>query len=224
MSSKKSTQTRIRNAACVVYPDSAPENWVQILRNLHINVFISPLHDKDINPDGNEPKKPHYHVLLMFEGVKSPDQINEIFSSIGGVGFEVVSSLRGYARYLCHLDNPEKFQYSPDDVISIGFEVYQDVIGLPSDKYRVCSEILEWCSDNGVMYFSDLVLFAAAYRPDWFRALADNCTVFISAYFRSQNAKMSALARDPGNYTRANFSCADLSGQNLVGDDDAFSN
>lgn len=189
MSSKKSTQTRVRNAACVVYPDSAPKNWVELLRDLHINVFISPLHDKDTNPDGNEPKKPHFHVLLMYESVKTREQIDEVFSSIGGVGFEVVSSLRGYARYLCHLDNPEKYQYQVEDVISIGSEDYQSIIGLPSDKYKICKEMLQWCAENGVVYFSDLVEYSALHREDWFRALADNCTLFISTYFRSLHAR-----------------------------------
>ena len=31
---------------------------------------ISPLHDKDMNPD-NTPKKPHYHVILTYSGPTS---------------------------------------------------------------------------------------------------------------------------------------------------------
>ena len=83
------------------------------LDQLHVAALISPLHDKDTNPSG-EPKKPHYHVLLMFEGVKDYEtQVKPIFAEIGGVGREMVNSARGYARYLCHLDNPEKAQYEP---------------------------------------------------------------------------------------------------------------
>ena len=60
---------RTRNFATVVYPDSAPADWKEKLDQLHVAAFISPLHDKDINPNG-EPKKAHYHVLVMFEGQK----------------------------------------------------------------------------------------------------------------------------------------------------------
>ena len=107
MSEKKSraTDNRKRNFATVVYPESAPENWQEILAGMFVPAFISPLHDKDINPTG-EPKKPHYHVVVMNDGKKSIEQAQELFAAIGGVGCEVVQSIRGYARYLCHLDNP----------------------------------------------------------------------------------------------------------------------
>lgn len=189
----KGTQSRLRYAACVVYPESAPANWIQLLEDLHINVFISPLHDHDTNPDNDEPKKPHYHVLVMFDSMKSRDQIQEVFDLIAGVGFEVVSSLRGYARYLCHLDNPEKYQYKVDDVTVIGCEDYASIIGLPTDKYTLVAQMLQFCNDTGIIYFSDLLEFASENNQAWFRALCDNSTVVLSSYFRSKNAKYKAL-------------------------------
>ena len=70
MAKESQKDTRVRNFATVVYPESAPENWQEILAEQFIPAFISPLHDKDINPTG-EPKKPHYHVMIMYEGKKS---------------------------------------------------------------------------------------------------------------------------------------------------------
>ena len=52
---------RTRNFATVIYPESAPSDWKEILNQEFIPAFISPLHDRDTNPTG-EPKKPHYHV------------------------------------------------------------------------------------------------------------------------------------------------------------------
>ena len=98
---KTSGAGRTRNFATVVYPDSAPDNWQQILEEKFIPAIISPLHDSDVNPTG-EPKKPHYHVLIMFDGVKTKDQAIDVFDAIHGVGCERVNSIRGYARYLCH--------------------------------------------------------------------------------------------------------------------------
>ena len=47
MATKKQTGIKkTRSYATVVYPDSAPENWVEILRDLKFNAIISPLHDK----------------------------------------------------------------------------------------------------------------------------------------------------------------------------------
>ena len=116
MVSKKSDGSgRTRSYATVVYPESAPDNWLSILEESKVPCCVSPLHCDDFNPDG-EPKKAHYHVLLLFESVKSESQAREIFDTFGGVGCEKVNSVRGYARYLTHLDNPEKAQYSPSDV------------------------------------------------------------------------------------------------------------
>ena len=55
-----------RTWAFVIYPDSLPSNWEEIILNTGLPMAISPLHDKDINPDGTE-KKPHYHVIIYYE-------------------------------------------------------------------------------------------------------------------------------------------------------------
>ena len=56
---------RTRNFATVVYPDSenTPDNWQEILAEQFVPAFISPLHDKDVNPTG-EKKKAHYMKMV----------------------------------------------------------------------------------------------------------------------------------------------------------------
>ena len=83
MSNKKSNkkvpekETRTRTWTFVIYPESAPLNWRDKLDGLHIEWVESPLHDKDLNASG-EAKKPHIHILLLFGGVKSYEQVKEI--------------------------------------------------------------------------------------------------------------------------------------------------
>lgn len=178
--------TRTRNFATVVYPDSAPANWQDILSDQFIPAFISPLHDKDTNADG-EPKKPHWHVVVMFEGKKSMDQVTELFNLIGGVGCEVVKSTRGYARYLCHLDNPEKAQYNQEDVRSMGGADYIGTIGLIIDKYKAIGEMIDYCMANEVYSYSSLLEYCRMERFDWFRVLCDNGTVVIKEYLKSRS-------------------------------------
>ena len=103
MSENKSGLGRTRNFATIVYEDSAPANWKEILAQTFVPAFISPYHDRDINPDGT-PKKSHWHVLICFDSTKTLEQARDIFNLINGVGCEKVNSIRGYARYLCHLD------------------------------------------------------------------------------------------------------------------------
>jgi hypothetical protein len=178
--------TRTRNFATVVYPESAPEGWQNILTEQFVPAFISPLHDKDTNPTG-EPKKPHYHVVLMFEGKKSIEQVNELFSLIGGVGCEKVNSIRGYARYLCHLDNPEKAQYNQENVRSLGGADYVNTIGLITDKYKAIGEMIDFCMANEVYSYSQLLEYCRMERFDWFRILCDNGTVVIKEYLKSRS-------------------------------------
>ena len=42
---------RTRNFATVVYPESAPENWIDLLKRQCVPAFISPLHNEDRNAD-----------------------------------------------------------------------------------------------------------------------------------------------------------------------------
>lgn len=180
---------RTRNFATVVYPESAPDGWQQALRDTHVQAFISPLHDRDVNPDGT-PKKPHYHVLVMFDMVKSQEQAREFFAKIGGVGLEELNTLRGYARYLIHADNPEKAQYNASDVQELNGADYAEICALPSDKYRCIREMTAWCHDNGVTMFCDLFDYARDNRDDWYRALCDNSAFVVMCYLKSAGFKI----------------------------------
>lgn len=185
MAEKQST-ARTRNYATVVYPESAPENWEEILSGCFVPAFISPLHDKDVNPTG-EPKKPHHHVMILFDSVKTSEQAKEIFDKIGGVGCERVNSLRGYARYLCHLDNPEKAQYDVETVRSLCGADYTGTIGLATDKYKAIGEIIDFCIEKNLYSFSELLEYARMERFDWFRVLCDNGAVVVEKYLKSRS-------------------------------------
>lgn len=180
----KKKDDRARNFATVVYPDSAPSDWLDILSDQMIPAFVSPLHDKDLNPTG-EVKKPHFHVIVMFEGKKSKEQINDIFDLIGGVGLEVVKSMRGYARYLCHLDNPEKAQYNVDEVRAFCGADYLGIIGLPIDRYKAIGEMMDYISEEEIKSYAELLQIARLYHPDWFRVLCDSGTYVIKEFIKS---------------------------------------
>lgn len=177
---------RFRNFATVVYPDSenTPEDWLSIVSEFKTPVLVSPFHDSDLNPTG-EPKKPHYHVLIMFEGMKSQDQVKELFDQIGGVGLETVNSIRGYARYLCHLDNPDKHQYPPADVQQFSGADFFEIIGLPSDRYNVIGEMIDYCQAERIYSYATLLVYARHNRNDWFRILCDSGTIVMKEFLKS---------------------------------------
>lgn len=182
MATKTATK-RTRNFACIVYPESAPDNWVDLLQDEFVPALISPLHDFDKNPTG-EFKKPHYHIIIMFDSVKTCEQAKEIFAKIGGVGCEVVNSIRGYARYLCHLDNPEKWQYSCDKVRCLCGVDYYNIIGLATDKYQAIAEMIDFINENNIKSYKDLMTYCRFNNYGWFRVLCDNGTFVIKEFLK----------------------------------------
>ena len=175
--------SRTRNYACVVYPESAPKNWISILDSFHVASFISPLHEHDIDIEVSDfgevvetPKKSHYHVMIMFDSVKTSSQAMEIFSIIGGVGCIPIGSTRGYARYMCHLDNPEKYQYDINDVRQFGGADYLEVISTNTDKYLITHEIIEFIQSSNIHLYCDLVEYASENNYSWFKCLRDSPT------------------------------------------------
>lgn len=176
---------RTRNFATVVYPESAPADWMERLDQHHIAALVSPLHDKDKNPSG-EPKKAHYHVLLMFESPADYEsKVAPIFAEIGGVGRETVGSARGYARYLCHLDNPEKAQYSPSEVRCMGGADFYAVTNLPTDDLKLIIEIKNYCRDNGVYSLAELMDLAEFHHPEWLSLIVMSRCYVIDKYIKS---------------------------------------
>ena len=194
------TARRFRNFATVVYPDSenTPDHWLSILQDFKTPILVSPFHDQDINVTG-EPKKPHYHVLIMFEGMKSQDQVRELFDQVGGVGLETVNSLRGYARYLCHLDNPDKHQYFPGDVIQMCGVDYLEIIGLPSDRYELIGEMIDYCQAEYIFSYATLLIYARHNRQDWFRILCDSGTIVIKEFLKSFQWEQQQLLKGNGD-------------------------
>lgn len=190
---EKKVDDRKRNFATVIYPESLPPDWLDRLRSTMWKGFVSPLHDKDLNADGT-PKKPHYHVLIMFNqnSKKSYEtQIKPIFEQCFEKGFagrvEVISTT-GYARYLCHIDNPEKAQYNKSDIISFGGADYLSTINCAEDNLRVQDEILDFIDDNDVLYFHNLIQIARTTNREWYQFLLKNC-YFTREYLKSKNAE-----------------------------------
>lgn len=194
MSTKK--ESRGRNFATIVYPESAPENWLDLLCSYHVECIVSPLHDSDVkDDDSGELKKPHYHVMLMFNGNKSPDQMREIFTSIGGVGCERVESVRSMARYFCHLDEKDdrKPVYSTSAAMSFCGADYDNLINLPKDRYVAIREMIQYCVENDISSFGALLTHAMWHRDDWFRALCDNSSFVMDKFLSERQRQLRGV-------------------------------
>lgn len=184
---KSKKETRTRTWTIVVYPDSAPGNWRDIIDELHIEWVESPLHENDVNADG-ELKKPHWHVLLMFGGVKSYEQVQELCWSLNAPIPQRCHNAKAMVRYMAHLDNPEKFRYNISDIISHGGVDIADLLKPSSSEiYTMVREMIAFVRDNEIDEFQDLMDYAAEFRSDdWFPCLCDRCTYVLGQYIKSQ--------------------------------------
>lgn len=184
MASKKSTRSRYYTF--VAYPESAPADWEEIIDGHHVAWCRSPLHDRDTNPDGT-PKKPHWHVMVAFDSLKTPEQANSISADVGATICQIVESPRALVRYFAHMDNPDKAQYDKRDIACYGGFDLEDMLKTSNQtKYDVLKEMLTYVKDADIIEYEDLVVYAMYNEPSWFEALADNCTYMVNAFIKSR--------------------------------------
>lgn len=147
-----------RSWAFVIYPESLPENWKQIITDTGLPMAISPLHDKDVNPTGEE-KKSHYHVICYYENATTYNNVKQnVTDRLNGTIPIKLESMRGMYRYHLHLDNPEKYQYDDRDRIFFnGFDI--DFASKPTrtEINKLIREIHTFINNNDIVEYIDLL-------------------------------------------------------------------
>lgn len=159
---------RTRTWAFVGYPESMPENWRETLDGLGVPWCRSPLHDKDVNETTGEPKKPHWHFVLSFEGVKSYEQVAAITSQLGGTIPQRCHSIRGAVRYMAHLDNPEKAQYNTTDIVAgMGFDLANALKLSATEQGEILHKLESIIWEKCVKEYADLAYWVCKYHPEY---------------------------------------------------------
>lgn len=80
-------------------------------------------HDKDRDENG-ELKKPHMHVFVKSHPLRLSAWADKF--GLPENMIEIPKSVYACARYLIHADQPEKFQYNIDDVVSSNLDYYKE--------------------------------------------------------------------------------------------------
>ena len=190
-----------RNWAMVLYPESAPEDWREQLRLSGLPVAISPLHDKDVNADG-EPKKAHHHVILVYGSPTTYNNVKALCDRLNQPIPQPLEQVRGYYRYLTHEDNPEKAQYSKKDIQTLnGFSIRDYCELTKSEVTKAKREILQLIRDNSITEYADLIdilMDGGEGTADMFDVVSNN-TLFFKAYLTSQWRRQAAPGRPPEN-------------------------
>lgn len=192
--------TRTRNWTVVMYPDSAPDNWRDLIDDTHIEWIESPLHEFDTNPIDGTVKKAHWHVLLMFGGVKSYEQVVEYLLPFNCPAPQRCHNAKSMVRYMAHLDHPHKYQYNVEDIVGHGGIDISDLLKpSSSERYSIIKDMMQYISDNNITEFCDLMDYAMRNEFDsWFPLLCDNSSYVIGQYIKSVRERMREAIRDNG--------------------------
>jgi len=181
---------KARNWAFVMYPESMPKNWYEILQMTGLPFAISPLHDKDLDPTG-ESKKPHYHVICYYENQTTQKNVKENVTNLVNATIPIkLESMSGMYRYHLHLDNPEKYQYDDRDRIFINaFDVSKVDSLTYTEVSKLLVEIQKLICSEHILEYSDLldILLDSDMFNMW--DVARNHTLFLNTYISSRRYK-----------------------------------
>lgn len=180
-----------RNWAFVMYPESMPENWFEILEETGLPFAISPLHDKDLNPTGEE-KKPHYHVICQYANTTTAKNVREnVTSKVNGTIPIKLESIKGMYRYHLHLDNPEKYQYDDRDRIFInGFDISSVNALTQTEIQKIKKDITTLIIDNDILEYADLLTLLLENDLNNLFVVASTHTIFFNTFISSRRNKL----------------------------------
>jgi hypothetical protein len=124
----------------------------------------------------------------MFGGVKSFDQVRELTARLNAPVPERCHNAKALVRYMAHLDNPDKAQYSRDDIVAHGgVDLAELLRPSSSERYTIINEMIAFVKEYSIIEFQDLMDYARENEFDrWFPLLCDNSAYVVNQYIKSQ--------------------------------------
>jgi hypothetical protein len=186
-----STNAKKRNWGFVVYPESAPNNWIDKLKQKGLKCAISPLHDKDINPASEEDKKAHWHVIACWEGPTTFSVVKSLTDELKAPIPQPLESVKGYYRYFTHKDNPEKYQYDEKEIKEInGFSIVDYVEMTKSELNIIKRKLQSLIREREIIEYADLMDYLYDEEMLTEHDVANSHTYFLDKYISSRRNKL----------------------------------
>lgn len=185
MTEQKKKEQRSNKWAFLFYKESAPEDYLNVLEELHVPFVLSPWHDKDVNRSTGEFKKAHKHGAFFFDSLKSYSQVSDLISDKlnGPAHVEIVMSPKGMYDYFTHAENPEKTPYNVKDIESgAGFELDKF---LAENSPNFLQEVYEIMRDLELKEFADFTDLIAREHSDLLPFVFDR-SYFFKIYLDSK--------------------------------------
>ena len=186
-----STNVKKRNWCFVAYPESVPSDWLQRLQLSGLQFAVSPLHDKDLDPTG-EPKKPHYHVIVVYGNTTTFNNVKSLTNSLNCPIPQALEQVRGYYRYFTHMDNPDKYQYDSKDIRCFnGFDISDFIEMTKSEVLQKKLELQGIIRNLNICEYKDFIDYVQDNLDMTYYDIACSNTIFFNTYIKS--AKFKAL-------------------------------
>ena len=182
--------------AFLLYKESAPENYLDILEEMQVPYILSPWHDKDVDKKTGELLKAHKHGALFFDSLKSYTQVSELLAENLNTPkrVQIVLSPKGMLDYFTHAQNPDKTPYNAEDIESgAGFDLDQFLVEQQSGRF--INEVIDLINDYNFTEFQDLVIYARHNDPRLL-TLIMNRTYFFTKFIESKRYRASRHIKD----------------------------
>lgn len=188
----------------VLYPESAPANWREILNRSGMAWCASPLHDLDLNADGGK-KKAHYHMILIWENSTTYAAVKRFtHGTLNATVPQVLHSPVGYYRYFTHADNPEKAQYDPAGIESgNGFDIADYAKMTRQQKLEMHMKLTQMVMDSGIEDYSEAIMMAMSLGFDEYEMLTTH-TIHFTALCKSIHYRRVQLQNAAADRQREN--------------------
>lgn len=177
-------ETKARNFAFIIYPESIPDDWEECLTKLGVSMAVSPLHDLDeterkfedmtedekavIQNGGKVYKKAHYHVLYIARNPVTVESVRKKIKRVLGNNsishIEIVDSVEYYYQYLTHESadaiKKNKHRYDKKNMVFINdFDIDRYVSLDENQKRELKNLLLDIVDDYNLVNTKDLMAF-----------------------------------------------------------------
>lgn len=172
----------------LLYPESAPKDWKEILKFRGMPIAVSPLHEFDLMNEEGELKKPHYHIILCYSGPTTFNSVKALtVDELNSTIPKPLDCVKGAYDYLIHKNDPDKFQYCEDEIELLnGFDIVQMSDLSERDKAELKISIIKDIQDNNIKEYSQLIDFYIS-APDYQKFnIVSTHTIFFNRYITSR--------------------------------------
>lgn len=181
-----SKDKRSNKWAFLIYEESSPSNYRDILEQIHIPYILSPWHNQDIDHSTGEIKKSHKHGALFFDSLKSYSQVSELLQQHLNTPshIEIIMSPKGMFDYFIHASNTDKTPYDINDIESgCGFDLNQFL--LDQGQSEIFNKIIDIIENQDFTEFQSLVMYARQHHPSYLHLIIQR-TYFFAKYLDSR--------------------------------------